>query len=127
MRKSTEGMRVKRHHKSGKQSAWRGPRSRKFVQAILAECQDSGQLCELYYFSREPGVLEILRAVVALPEEARAALEAFFAMSHEPAAITADWDARGRLTLTSPQVGQTMAVMEFCAQNEDADATPTLN
>ena len=65
----------------------------------------------LYYWSKEAGVLELLRSIAALPEEARAALEAFFAMAHEPSSVVADWDASARLTLASPQVDQAMGVM----------------
>ena len=88
---------------------------------MLAECADSSRLLELYYFSREPDVLEIMRAIAALPEEARASLEAFLVMSQDPAAVAAKWDGAGRLTLSSPQVGQTTAIMTFCSENDDAE------
>jgi hypothetical protein len=88
---------------------------------MLAECADSSRLLELYYFSREPDVLEIMRAIAALPEETRASLEAFLTVSEDPTAVAAKWDGAGRLTLSSPQVGQTMAIMTFCAENDDAD------
>jgi hypothetical protein len=88
---------------------------------MLAECEDPSRLLELYYFSREPDVLDIMRAVAAMPEEARASLEAFLAMSHEPTSITAKWDAAGRLTLASPQVGQAAAIISYCAENDDGE------
>ena len=88
---------------------------------MLTECADSSRLLELYYFSREPDLLEIMRAIVALPEETRASLEAFLAMSQDPAAVGAKWDGAGRLTLPSPQVGQTVAIISFCAENDDAE------
>jgi|SRR5262245_391468 len=111
-----------RRYKSKEQGRLSGlPQSAKIIQAMLAECRDSSRLLELFYFSREPDVLEIIRAIAAMPEETRASLEAFLAMSHEPAAITAKWDGTGRLTLASPQVGQTMAIITFCAENDDAE------
>jgi hypothetical protein len=88
---------------------------------MLTECADSSRLLELYYFSREPDILEIMRAIAALPEETRASLEAFLAMSPDPAAVAARLDGAGRLTLSSSQVGQTMAIMAFCAENDDAE------
>jgi len=112
---------MRRGHKRDEARRSRDPRSRKTIQAVLAECRDSAHLFELYYFSREPAMLEIMRAVAAMPEEARASLEAFFTMSHEPGAIAAQWDTAGRLTLSSPQVGHTMALMRFCADNEEAE------
>jgi len=111
-----------RRYKSGENSSQsRHLRSARIIRSMLAECGDSSRLLELFYFSREPDVLEIIRAVAALPEEARAALEAFLAVSHEPAAVTAKWDGAGRLTLSSPQVGQTMAIISFCAENDDVE------
>jgi hypothetical protein len=72
-------------------------------------------------------MLDLIRAIAAMPEEVRSALEAFFTMSHEPGAIAARWDAGGRLTLASPQVGQTMAIMQYCAETEDAETPPRPN
>jgi len=113
---------MRRRCKGNEQDGQSGPpRSAKLLQSMLAECGDSSRLLELYYFSREPEVLEIMRAIAALPEDARASLEAFLAVSHDPAAITAKWDGAGRLTLASPQVGQTMAMISFCAENDDLD------
>jgi hypothetical protein len=108
-------------------SRLRDPRSRKILESILADCTDSSYLIELYYWTREPGMLDLIRAIAALPEETRSALEAFFAMSHESGSVAAKWDAAGRLTLASPQVGQTMAIMQYCAENEDAEKPPIPN
>lgn len=110
-----------------KQDHGRDPRSRRILETILADCTDSSRLLELFYWTREPGMLDLIRGIAALPEEARSALEAFFAMSHESAAVAAKWDAAGRLTLASPQVGQTMAIMQYCAENEDAETPPMPN
>jgi hypothetical protein len=107
--------------KGSEQGRLRTPRSARIVQSMLAECEDPSRLLELYYFSREPDVLDIMRAVAAMPEEARASLEAFLAMSHEPTSITARWDAAGRLTLASPQVGQAAAIISYCAENDDGE------
>jgi hypothetical protein len=109
------------------QNQGRDPRSRKILESILADCLDSSCLLEMYYWTREPGMLDLIRAIAALPEEARSALEAFFAMSHEPASVAAKWDGAGRLTLASPQVGQTMALMQYCAEHEDSETPPMPN
>jgi hypothetical protein len=112
------------HHKS-KQTQWQDPRCRKILESILADSPDSSWLLEFLYWTREPGMLDIVRAIATLPEEARSALEAFFTMSHDPGAVAARWDGAGRLTLASPQVGQTVAILQYCAENEDAE-TPTI-
>jgi len=111
----------RRHKNSENSSQSRHLPPARIIRSMLAECGDSARLLELFYFSREPDVLEIMRAIAALPEEARAALDAFLAVSHDPEAITAKWDGAGRLTLSSPQVGQTMAIINFCAENDDVE------
>jgi hypothetical protein len=103
------------------------PGSKDIFETLVAGGCEPALIVEMYYWTREPGMLELIRAIAALPEEARSALEAFFAMSHEPAAIAARWDAGGRLTLASPQIGQTMAIMQYCAENEDAETPPMPN
>jgi hypothetical protein len=117
---------MKDHHKS-EQSQWREQRCRTILDSILADSLDSSLLLEFFYWTREPGMRDIIRGIAALPEEARSALEAFFAMSHEPGAVVAKWDAAGRLTLASPQVGHTMAILQYCAEHEDAEAPPIPN
>lgn len=91
------------------------------ADCILSECKDSARLLELFYWSREPGLLEIMRTIASMPEEARTALEVLFAMSNEPSAITAQWDGSGRLTLTSPQAGQAIAVIQYCTEHDDVE------
>jgi hypothetical protein len=109
------------------QSHWRDPRSRKILESILADCPDCSWLLEYRYWTREPGMLDIIRAIAALPEEARSALEAFFAMSHESGAIAARWDPAGHLTLASPQIDQAMAIFRYCAEHDDAETPPIPN
>jgi hypothetical protein len=82
---------------------------------------EPNRLMETYYWSQEPGLLEIMRAIAIMPEDARTALEVFLAMSHEPAAIAAHWDGSGRLTLTSPQAGQAIAVIQYCTEHDDVE------
>ena len=110
---------MRHQYKNNEPSRSENPHSAKVVKSILAECQDAARLLELYYFSREPDVLEIIRAIAAMPPDVRASLEAFLAMSHEPAAIAAKWDGSGRLTLTSPEVGQAAAIIRYCAEHDD--------
>src|SRR5262249_45556733 len=93
----------------------------------IVEQGDPAGFSEGMYWSREPGMLEIMRAILAMSEGARAALEAFLTMSQEPAQIVADWDRKGSLTLTSPQIGQTVAIIRYCAENDDVEKTSLLN
>ena len=47
------------------------------VSQIVSRC-DHARLVELYYWSQEPGLLEIIRAIAGMPESGREALESFF-------------------------------------------------
>ena len=93
----------------------------------IAEQGNPARLLEVYYWSREPGFLEIVRMLAAMPEQARAAVEAFASIAHDPSSITATWDLAGRLTLTSPQVGQAIAIVQHCAENDESGKPPLLN
>src|SRR5262245_61428312 len=84
----------------------------------IAEQGTPARFLELYYWSREPGFLEIVRAFAAMPENVRAAVEAFVTMAHDPSSVSAAWDLVGRLTLSSPQVGHTIAIAQHCAEHE---------
>jgi hypothetical protein len=100
--------------------------SARLVDSILAE-RGAARLIELYYWSREPGVLEMIRAIATMSDEARAALEVFLAMSNDPGAIAAHWGGSGQLTLTSPQADQAVAVIRFCAEHDENDKPPLPN
>jgi hypothetical protein len=88
---------------------------------------DLARLRELYYWSSEPGFLEVVRTLAAMPESARAAVEAFVSMAHDPSSIIATLDPAGRLTLTSPQVAQTIAIAQHCAEYDDNGTPPRLH
>ena len=110
-------MKSKRQSQAGSKPT---PELDDLVRSVI-EQGDARSFIEMYYWTREPGLLEIVRAVAMMSESARTALEVFIAMSHEPATIAARWDGSGRLTLTSPQVGQAVAVMQYCAEHDDVE------
>ncbi len=95
--------------------------------ASIGRNNDWSCVAELYYWSREPGILEIIRSLMAMPERTRACIEAFFSIAHDPATVAAELDAAGRLTLTSAQVRQAVAIMQFCVENEDLETPPRPN
>jgi hypothetical protein len=97
------------------------PDTRAKTIAALDEVDNWSHVLELHYWAQEPGMLDIIRALVAMPEDTRAVIETFCAMAHEPAVVTADLDAAGRLSLTSPQMGRSLAIMQFCSDADDPD------
>ena len=73
------------------------------VQNMIAEASDIPRLLEAYYWSEEPGLLELIRAFLALPADAQTAVRAFFAAAVMRSSITATIDASGALTLRAPE------------------------
>jgi len=94
---------------------------------ILAECSNPAQMLELYYWSREPGMIDLVRGIAAMPEEARAAFEAFVALARDPRMIRGVLSAHGELTLVSPDVSQTIALARYTTDDDAEEPTPTLN
>ena len=68
------------------------------VQSLIAEAGNSARLLECYYWNQEPGLLEMIRAFLAMPIEAQTVLRAFFAAAVVPRSITASLDATSVLT-----------------------------
>lgn len=55
------------------------PSTHEILTSMLQEVGDLSGLLELFYLSREPGVLELLRWVAALPQPERGELTQFIA------------------------------------------------
>lgn len=100
--------------------------SERLVRILLAECGTASRVLELYYWSREPGMLDIIRRLAAMPERTRSALEAFVALAGDPKSVTADMNGRGALTLASPSTAKAAALAAFVSENE-TDEQATLN
>ena len=81
------------------------------VQSLIAEEGNNARLLECYYWSHESGLLEMIRAFLAMPVEAQTALRAFFASAVVPKSITASIDATGALTLRSPEAAAILAAL----------------
>jgi hypothetical protein len=82
------------------------------VNQIIDRC-DHPRLMELYYWTQEPGLLEIIRAIAAMPDSGREALESFFRLGGDPQTIVANWETDGRLTLESDNLGRALQVVTY--------------
>jgi hypothetical protein len=49
------------------------------VRDILSESENLPRLMELHYLAQEPGLIEIMRSLIALPEEERFRLQHYLA------------------------------------------------
>jgi hypothetical protein len=95
------------------------------IRTLIAGRANPAELFELHYLTREPGVLYLLRAIAAMPDDTRAALEAFVALTRDPKVIAAQLDPRGILTLASPEAAKVLAIAQYLAQ-VDSDGAPRL-
>jgi hypothetical protein len=94
------------------------PSSERLVRILLDECGTASRVLELYYWSREPGMRDIIRHIAEMPESARSALEVFVALAGDPKSVTADLNGAGALTLASPSISKTAALVRYMAENE---------
>lgn len=83
------------------------------VQNLIAQTGDSRRILECYYWSQEPGLLELVRAFLAMPPEAQVALRTFMAAAVVRNSITASIDASGALTLRSPEAASLLTYFEI--------------
>lgn len=95
------------------------------MRTLLESCESPARVLELGYWSKEPGLIEIIRGIVAMPEQSRAALEAFIRLSGNPKTVVATLDRDGSLTLASAEAAKTIALARYVADN-DSDGAPPL-
>jgi hypothetical protein len=117
MGKARRNQTVSRRHRTA--------RAKRLIRTIAAGCQNPAEALELLYWSREPGFAEVIRGIVTMPEDARAALEAFIALARNTKTVSATLDHRGVLTLASSEATRAVALAEHAAEN-DAQGMPRL-
>ncbi len=105
----------------------RESRSERVIRMLIAGCGGPASVLELYYWSREPGMIEIMRGIVAMSEETRAAFEAFIALARDPKSIEACMSETGALTLASPETSKALALARYVAEQDGDDGAVTLN
>ena len=98
---------------------------KRLIRILLAGCDNPARALELDYWSREPGLLEIIRGIVMMPDQARATIEAFLLLARNTSSVSAGLDQRGVLTLASAQAAQSVALAQYVAAQEDFDADLT--
>jgi len=73
------------------------------LKRLIDECPHPARLIELYYWSAEHELADVMRQFVSLPADVRAALHAFLMLAKdEPGAVTIRIDPNGELTFSSP-------------------------
>ena len=95
------------------------------IRTLAASCGSPAEALELYYWSREPGLIEVMRGIAAMPEETKAAIEAFIALARDMKSVVASLDHNAVLTLSSAEAARTVALAQHAAE-DDADDLPRL-
>jgi len=79
----------------------RDNRAWEVIKTLVSGGIDTSRLLELYYWSLEPGVVELTRMYLEMPERARRTLSNYLNTA-ELQSIIASTDASGRLILSQP-------------------------
>jgi hypothetical protein len=69
------------------------------IQSLVNSGTDPSRLLELYYWTREPGIIELIRAFLSLPQAAQRSVGDFL-LNAKPKSIETTFDAQGRLVLS---------------------------
>jgi len=72
------------------------------IKTLVNGGTDSSRLLELYYWSQEPGVVELVRAYLEMSEQTRLTVGNFM-LTARPQSVVAALDASGRLVLSRPE------------------------
>jgi hypothetical protein len=98
---------------------------KRLIRTLLAGCDNPARVLELDYWSREPGLLEIMRGIAMMPEDARATIEAFLLLARNTSSVTVGLDQRGVLTLASAQAARSVALAQYAVTDDEFDADLT--
>ena len=99
----------------------------RLVRILAACCVNPATMLELYYWSREPGLADIVRGIATMPEEVRSAIEAFVALARDTRSVSAELDGRGVLTLASLDAARAIALAQHLAEDTHGDLPRVLN
>ena len=77
------------------------------LKRLVEECPHPGRLIELFYWSAEHELAEVMRQFVCLPPDVRAALHGFLMLAKdEPASVTVRIADNGELAFSAPAAAE---------------------
>lgn len=97
--------------------------AREVVRRLLATIQSPARVVELYYWSQERHLRDLMRAFVMLPPHTQDMLLAFLQLNTDHEQVEATIDAEGRVVLSSPAVKDLQALARACAMAETSRQT----
>jgi hypothetical protein len=75
------------------------------IKTLVNGGADTSRLLELYYWTREPGIVELIRAYLDLPERTQRTLSTFL-LNGRPQSIAGSFDQQGRMVLARVPVAE---------------------
>jgi hypothetical protein len=97
---------------------------RKVLTSLVNSGENPEHLIELYYWSRKPGVLGLIRAFVSTTDASRDSIRAFMSLTPDPRSIVAKLDRNGCLSMTAASVAQVFAMADYMAAGADGAEPP---
>ena len=95
------------------------------INRLASSCENPAHVLELLYWSREPELAEIMRNIVAMPEETRRTLHAFFRLAEgDLKSMAVEVNANGDLTLSSSIVTDLLTMVDMAVAEK---RVPSLN
>lgn len=91
------------------------PDLREVVRRLMTTIQSPARIVELYYWSQERHLRDLMRAFVMLPPRTQEVLLAFLQLNTDPEQVEAAIDADGRIILSSPQAKELQAMAQSYA------------
>ena len=83
------------------------------INRLASSCENPAHVLELLYWSQEPELAEMMRSIVAMPDETKRALHAFFRLAEgDLKSMSVAVNAEGDLTLSSSFVTDLLAMVE---------------
>src|ERR1044072_1370710 len=86
------------------------PDIREVARRIMKNVRSPAGIVELYYWSQERHLRDLMRAFVMLPPRTQEVLLAFLQLNADPEQIVAAIDAEGRVILSSPAIKELEAM-----------------
>lgn len=72
------------------------------IKTLVSGETDASRLLELYYWTREPGIVELIRAYLDLPQRTQRNIGNYL-LNTRPQSIVSSIDAQGRLVLSKSE------------------------
>jgi hypothetical protein len=95
------------------------------INRLASNCENPAHVLELLYWSREPELAEIMRNIVAMPDETRRTLHAFLRLAEgDLKSMAVEVNAEGDLTLSSSIVTDLLTMVDTAVTEKRA---PSLN